>query len=328
MERQNLPTLALLAAFTLFTTACTSVFFQPTQRRFPLLENDRLSAETVALTSSDGTKLSAWRLSSIDARRAHPEIVRVEDLRPDETRGVALQFHGNAENMSSHYQFMLWLLYEGWDVLTFDYRGYGQSDGDPSNLSGVLGDGVAAISWADRTAKEKNLPLVVFGQSLGASIAMSALEEHRPTTLKLLVIDSAFYSFTSIAQEKLSGVWFMWPFQWLGYLLVSNQLSAGPRFERAGADSVFGTPAIFLHSEEDPVVSNRQGEKLFSAYPGPKVRWTTKEPGHVNTLFADMTRDEPTKSLAREKLKVRLTEIQGKYLERPATKTEKTPASK
>jgi uncharacterized protein len=213
--------------------------------------------------------------------------------------------------MTSHYQFMLWLLYEGWDVLTFDYRGYGQSEGDPANLQGVLSDGVTALKWADTMASDKQLPLVVFGQSLGASIAVSALAEYRPSRLKLLVFDSAFYSFTSIAQEKLGDVWFLWPFQWLGYLLVSNDLSAGPRFEAASPSSVFQTPAIFLHSQQDPVVSNRQGEKLFAAYPGPKVRWTTSEPGHVNTLFADMTKENPPKSMTREKVKSRLREIQG-----------------
>lgn len=328
MERQTLPTSALLVVFAIIVSGCTSVFFQPSRQRFPYLENDRLSAEPVSLTSKDGVKISAWRLGSIEARRAHPEIVRVNGLRADERRGIALQFHGNAENMTSHYQFMLWLLYEGWDVLTFDYRGYGNSEGDPSNLQGVLQDGVAALTWADSLAKQANLPLTVFGQSLGASIAMSALEEYRPSQLRLLIVDSAFYSFTSIAREKLSDVWLFWPFQWLGYLLVSNELSAGPRFERAGSDSVFHTPAVFLHSEQDPVVSNRQGEKLFDAYPGPKVRWTTKEPGHVNTLFADLTADDPRKSITREKVKLRLREIQAGGPDSASAKTSHSPTSK
>lgn len=326
MERQSLSTLALLTILSIALSGCTSVFFQPSHQRFPYLENDRLSAETVTLKSADGTKISAWRLSSVDARRGNPQIVRVKDLAPNEVRGIALQFHGNAENMTSHYQFMLWLLYEGWDVLTFDYRGYGNSEGSPSDIDGVRSDGIAAITWADKLATESKLPLVIFAQSLGAGIAVSALEDYRPTQLKLLVIDSAFYSFTSIAQEKLGSVWFTWPLQWLGWALVSNRLSAGPRFERAGSDSVFQTPAVFLHSEFDPVVSNLQGEKVFQAYPGSKVRWTTKEPGHVNTLFADMTNETPARSLTREKLKRRLREIQGEAS--GSIKIEKKPASK
>lgn len=342
MERQGLSTSALLIltltlAFSL--SACTSVFFQPNHVRYPYLELDRLSAQTTDLYSRDGTKLAAWILKSTDARKNHPEIVRVADLKPTETRGVALQFHGNAENMSSHYRFQLWLLFEGWDVLTFDYRGYGDSKGTYKDLGGVRDDGVAALMWANAYAQERNLPLVVFGQSLGASILLSALEKiERESTpplrpplsqLDLLVIDSAFYSYRSIAREKLSDVWFLWPFQALGWLLVSNDLSSAHAIERTPA--AFTIPAIFLHSENDPVVSSSQGERLFAFYPGPKERWTTKEPGHVNTLFADVYVDKgdtTPKSKTREKLKAKLREISTTAATAAATRGETKPPSK
>ena len=312
MERKALSAFAVLV---LFLTGCTSIFFQPSRTRYPYLELDKLSAKTVELRSKDQTKLAAWVISSVDARKNHPEIVRVADLKPGETRGVALQFHGNAENMTSHYRFQLWLLFEGWDVLTFDYRGYGSSLGDPSDLDGVRDDGVAAIEWANRYAKERGLPLAIFGQSLGASIAISALTRVRPEQMKLLVVDSAFYSFRSIAREKLSSVWFLWPFQWLGWLLVSNELSGakGLRSASEGDHGAFSTPAVFLHSENDPVVPNRQGERLYELYPGEKVRWTTKEPGHVNTLNAEVSGDNPPKAFHRENLKKKLAAIKGAH---------------
>lgn len=312
MGRKTLSALAVLVLFS--QIGCTSLFFQPSARRYPYLEIDKLSAETVTLASRDGTKISAWRISSVESRKNHPEIPSAPGLEPGETRGIALQFHGNAQNMSTHYRFQLWLLFEGWDVLTFDYRGYGLSEGTPSNLKGVADDGIAAIEWANRIAKEKNLPLVIFGQSLGVSVAINALRKTHPEQLKLLVFDSGFYSFTSIAREKLSDVWFLWPLQWLGWLLVANDLSAGPKLEslKPGDIGAFATPAVFLHSTNDPVVSNRQGEKLFASYPGEKVRWTTTEPGHVNTLFAEPSSDVPPKTKYREKLKLKLQELTAK----------------
>ena len=302
---------------------CTTVFFQPSKTRYPYLELDKLSAEPVTLISRDQTKISAWRIRSTLARRNHPEIKTAIGLKPEEARGLSLQFHGNAENMTSHYRFQMWLLFEGWDVLTFDYRGYGQSEGHPKNLDGVREDGIAAIHWAGELAEKENKPLVIFAQSLGGSLALSALKElssldesasppkNSVDRLKLLVIDSAFYSFTSIAREKLSGVWFLWPFQWLGWLLVSNDLSAAQalKFDPAKGPGLFTTPALFLHSENDPIVSNQQGERLFELYPGPKERWTTKEPGHVNTLFSEATNEAIPKSPHREKLKIKLIEI-------------------
>ena len=311
--------LALSAA--LFTGGCTTVFFQPSKTRYPYLELDKLSAEPVTLVSKDQTKISAWRIRSTLARRNHPEIKTAANLKPDETRGLSLQFHGNAENMTSHYRFQLWLLFEGWDVLTFDYRGYGLSEGNPKNLEGVREDGNAALNWADDLAMKENLPLVIFGQSLGANIALSSLKETSVDRLQLLIVDSSFYSFTSIAREKLSSVWFLWPFQWLGWLLVSNELSAANALQSSQPPGPknFSTPALFLHSRNDPIVSNTQGEKLYDLYPGPKERWTTEEPGHVNTLFSEVTDEKTPKSPHREKLKVKLLEV-FRSGERPTSK--------
>lgn len=356
MDIKSLPAFSFLALFARWLllpsvallTGCTSLFFQPTKTRYPYLELDRLQAETVELRSSDQTKLSAWRISSVDARKNHPNIRRATDLKPDEVRGVALQFHGNAENMTSHYRYQLWLLFEGWDVLTFDYRGYGSSGGHPSDLEGVRADGAAAIRWAQTMAKEKNLPLVIFGQSLGASLLLTSLGDFDVkdvSQLKLLVLDSAFYSFRSIAREKLSEVWFLWPFQWLGWILVSDELSAARRLKRLDTPDTaasprklgpYATPAIFLHSESDPIVSNDQGARLFAIYPGEKLRWTTAEPGHVNTLFSEIYYDSKvekenplkdqteagaeigTTARHREKLKARLRLLKG--VTEPASK--------
>lgn len=306
----HLAWLFLAMAFVVGLSGCTSLFFQPTRTRYPYLELDRLNAETVKLKSRDGTLISAWRLSSVEARKKHPEIETPKDLKTDEVRGYALQFHGNAQNMTSHYRYQLWLLFEGWDVLTFDYRGYGDSGDSPGNLDGVRDDGIAALQWANGLSEKAKKPLIVFGQSLGANLLVSALENESLPRLRLLVFDSGFYSFTSIAREKLSDVWFLWPFQWLGWVLVSNDLSAGPRLKRATENNaLFQTRAIFLHSENDPVVSNEQGLRLFESYPGPKERWTTPEPGHLNTLFAEPDESTPPKSKSRERLKKILRDI-------------------
>lgn len=286
----------MISALTLLS-GCTSLFFHPTKTRYPYLELDRLNVEKVELRSKDGTKLMAWYFKSVENRKARPEFPTPKDLKPNQTRGLALQFHGNAQNISSHYRFLAWLLYEGWDVMTFDYRGYGDSEGDTSDLKGLLDDGITAIEWAESHASKRDLPIVIFGQSLGGNLSLRSLVEldrtqRFPKQLKLLVIDSSFYSFTSIAREKLSDIWFLWPFQWLGWALVSNTLSAGPALEsmQTGptSNSLKQTQALFLHSLNDPVVSNRQGEKLYASYPGPKERWTTAEPGHVNILFAEI----------------------------------------
>lgn len=283
MEHSILPTRfilkTLVAGVCLLLSGCTSLFFQPTHTRYPYLELDRLLTETVTFTSKDGTALKAWVFDSVANQKQYGKTALVSK------KGVALQFHGNAENMTSHYRFMIWLLFEGWDVITFDYRGYGDSAGSPHSLTGIKSDGVAALQLAEAHAMKIDKPLVVFGQSLGGNVAVSALAEYQPPHLSLLVLDSSFYSFRSIAREKLKSVWFLWPLQPLGYVLISNELGAGPILEASPPTSPFSKiRALFLHSTHDPVVSNRQGEMLYASYPGPKLKITTQVPGHVNAL--------------------------------------------
>lgn len=277
------PITILVCAVSSVLVGCTNLFFYPTQADFPYLKEDKVVHERLQLTATDGTRLAAMRLPAAS-----------------KPVGVALQFHGNAQNMTSHYRFLSWMTEENWEVLTFDYRGYGQSGGKigryRSDLEGFVDDGVTAIKWANQRASELDVPLVIFGQSLGGNLSLRALTAYTSNVdrLRLLVIDSSFYSFTSIAREKLSDMWLTWPVQWSAYLLVSDHLSAGPKISNRSAMP----PAVFLHSESDPVVSNRQGLLLYDAYPAEKVRWTTKEPGHLNGM-SDMS----IRQLLNEKLK-------------------------
>ena len=75
----------------------------------------------------DGLKLHGWHLKA-----------------KDKSRGTILQLHGNAENISTHVNSVLWLALEGYDVFNFDYRGYGKSEGSPT-LDGVHIDARAAL---------------------------------------------------------------------------------------------------------------------------------------------------------------------------------------
>jgi len=268
--KSKLPFLFILWFALLFgLSGCTHLFFFPTQPDFPFLTEDKVTHERLQLKAKDGTGLAAMRLPPLK-----------------KPIGVALQFHGNAQNMTSHYRFLSWLTEDGWEVLAFDYRGYGKSEGKigrfRGDLDGFVDDGVTAIQWANQRAKDLGVPMVIFGQSLGGNLSLRALTaiEQEAEQLRLVVIDSSFYSFTSIAREKLSDTWLTWPFQWSAYLLVSDHLSAGPRINSKPKLP----PAIFLHSEADPVVSNRQGLLLYESYPSEKVRWTIQEPGHMNAM--------------------------------------------
>jgi uncharacterized protein len=273
--RSSVTQFLLTLAITL--TGCTHLFFFPTSEIYPQLAEEDPKREMVELKSKDGVPLQGMRL-----------------LTESKPVGVILQLHGNAQNLTSHFQFVSWLAHENWEVLTFDYRGYGQSGASVGwfhgDLEGILQDSITAIDWADRRAGELGVPLVIVGQSLGGALTLRSLIDHQPTHLKMIVIDSSFYGFRSIAQEKLDSTWLTWVLGRLVPLLVSDVLSPGPRLAEFASvhgdrrDHPLMQPAVFLHSQADPVVSKRQGDLIHEAYVGPKEQWVLEEPGHIQGL--------------------------------------------
>ena len=160
--------------------------------------------EEVRFNSADGTELTGlW----FPAKSIAP-------------KGVIIHFHGNGENMTSHFLFVYWLALEGYDVFTFDYRGYGASAGDKS-LSGAVEDGAAALRCARSRAGGAKERLIVVGQSLGGALALAALEREGGEGVRGLILDSTFASYREVAQDKLRQWWLTWPLQWpLSRLLI------------------------------------------------------------------------------------------------------------
>jgi fermentation-respiration switch protein FrsA (DUF1100 family) len=280
----------LLFALLFFSLGCTRLFFYPSREIFPALKDENPKYEFLELKSVDGVRLHAMRI--------------LTESRP---KGVVLQLHGNAQNLTSHFQFVSWLTNDGWEVLTFDYRGYGQSESSigwfHGDLDGVLGDSISAIDWAEKRASELDAPLVIVGQSLGGALTLRSLLEVKPARLKLTIIDSSFFSFRSIARDVLDTNPATWILTRLVPILVSDKLSPGPRIadsQQSWHNHPLSRPAIFIHSKFDPVVPKRQGDLIHEVYPGPKEQWVLEEEGHIQAL---------TQMPVREKLLNRLAEI-------------------
>ena len=226
--------------------------------------------EDIYFRSADGTRLHAWL---VPAKR-HPPL------------GTVIHFHGNAQNLSSHYGFVDWLPDAGFQVFAFDYRGYGQSTGKPDR-AGIHDDALAALRLiADRAGQEK---LLVIGQSLGAAIAVAALAEESAPEAAAVVLESPFASYRGIARDVLGSVpvlgWLKTP---LSYLLVTEQGSP---------DALIGklapTPILIIHGTDDPVVPYTQGWRLYEAAKEPKTFRTIEDGQHTEALTRFGKRYQP-----------------------------------
>ncbi len=249
----------------LTTASCTNIFLQPDRVLHDRPERVGAVWQEVHFISSDGTELTGlWFPAKNGA-----------------SKGVIVHFHGNGENMTSHFLFVYWLALESYDVFTFDYRGYGASGGNKS-VSGSIEDGVAALRCARSRAGGARERLIVVGQSMGGALALAALERDGGEGVRGLILDSTFASYQGVAQDKLRQWWLTWPLQWpLSRLLISDRFA--PRRLIARRKPV---PLLMLHARGDPVVPYEQGRKVYELASGPKEFWKLDSVGHTEAMFA------------------------------------------
>jgi len=203
-----------------------------------------LRFEEVSFAASDGVQLHGW-------------------LVPGPRPITLLWLHGNAGNISHRVQ-QLRLLHDhtGVSILLLDYRGYGRSAGKPSE-EGLYLDGEAAVAYLRSRQDLEAQPLVLYGQSLGANVAV---EVARRTLPEGLVLEAAFPSLAYMARLHYPFVP-VWP------------LLAGKYDAQATIQEV-ATPLLLLHGEWDRIVPLDGGRAVFDAAVGPKDFYVVKGAGH------------------------------------------------
>ena len=211
--------------------------------------------EPVDFESTDGTKLRGWFLPA-----------RGERL------GTVVFSHGNAGSVGHHLGFILWLVEAGYQVLTFDYRGYGESAGSPDRR-GMVEDVKSAFRYASARNDVDPTRLVSYGHSLGGAKSVAALGETRIPGLRAVVVDGTFASYRAMARQVAGR---------LGESLVTDDLAPEKLIAR-----ISPVPLLVIHGGNDPVVPISQGRRLFDAAHEPKTFFEVRSGGHGDSLARD-----------------------------------------
>lgn len=242
--------------FAILGQSCSHVFYQPSPKHFVDPAQFKLKYEDVYFESKDGTKLHGW-------------FFRAKDAKP---KGTIVQFHGNAQNISTHFFSLIWLIDHGYNLFTFDYRGYAKSEGKPTQ-AGIYLDALAAMDKArDYNQLNGNGKFVIYGQSTGGAIALRAIPDFKYyADIDLIVMDSAFSSYQDIAFDKLTDRWFLYPISPLAYVLVSDAYAADKVFKK------ITKPTLVIVGQKDPVVPQKLGKVIYKGIKT-KEKWLWKLP--------------------------------------------------
>ncbi len=196
--------------------------------------------------------------------------------------GVILFFHGNAENISTHFYNLAWLTKYGYDVLCIDYRGYGKSQGKPSQKGTYL-DALAALDYAydHLFIPLKSKKFIVYGQSLGGAIAgRSIIDWSKKDKVNLLVLDSTFSSYQNIAFDKLKSVWLTFLLSPLAYILVSDEMEF-----KSKISEIKPIPTLVIHGDNDMVIPQKFGKEIFDRLTTQKWWWSIPKGEHIDVFM-------------------------------------------
>jgi len=194
-----------------------------------------LAYEEVRFRAEDGVELAGWFVPAPNAA------------------STLLFFHGNAGNISHRLASIELFHRLGLNVFIFDYRGYGQSQGSPTEI-GTYRDAAAAWRYL---VEDKQIPpgrIIFFGRSLGGSVAAWLAERHPP---QALILESTFTSIPDMAARQF-------PF-------IPVRLLARARYDTLARIPNITAPVLIIHSPADEIIPYSHSRRLFEAARQPKA---------------------------------------------------------
>jgi fermentation-respiration switch protein FrsA (DUF1100 family) len=200
---------------------------------------------------------------------AHGERIHLWYFTSSTSSPTVLFSHGNAGNMSHRASTIELLISLGCNVLIFDYRGYGQSDGIPSEEN-AYADADACYRWLTESRHVPPSRLFLMGRSLGSAVAIDLAVKRKVAGL---IVESSFTSIQDLGQK-------MYPFLPIKYLIRYHFNSI------AKIDSI-NCPLLVCHSPDDNLIPYKMSRELFNRAQLPKEFITLfgghNDPGYMSS---------------------------------------------
>ncbi len=206
-----------------------------------------LGVEDHWFTTEDGLRLHGW-------------LVRSDSASP-----VLLFSHGNAGNISHRLDLLRQLRRWGFTVFIYDYRGYGRSEGSPTE-AGVYADARAAFDYVSGLPGVDSQRIVAYGRSLGGAVSVDLATQRHPAAL---IVESTFSSAPDVAAHL--------------YTFLPARLMLRSQFDSESKIRSIRIPVLVVHGSVDSIIPVALGKKLFDAANPPKEFFEIEGASHNDT---------------------------------------------
>jgi len=184
----------------------------------------------------------------------------------DASDNMLVWLHGNAGNITHRLDNLKILQEYHFSIFIFDYRGYGKSEGKPSE-NGLYIDAESAYDFLVQTKKFSPENIVLFGRSLGGSVAVELALRRKSAGL---ILESSFTSMAAIARQVAP------------FLPTTKILKM--KFNTLNKIPKINVPVLIIHGEQDELIPFSHGQKLYEAANQPKFFYPVANAGH-NDLY-------------------------------------------
>lgn len=176
-------------------------------------------------------------------------------------KATILFYHGAGGNISTYTSIIEPMVKANYQVFAVDFRGYGKSTGKPTHLN-IANDAQIIFKEVIKKEEFKNLPIIVYGASMGTQIATKVAKDNQEN-ITGLILDGTISSFTdmailSVPEEQKTMI---------------AQYVTSPYSAKEDINEIKNLPKLFIHSKGDKSVPFAQGETVFNNAQEPKVFW-------------------------------------------------------